>query len=325
MHYTAGTLGHEIMMHQNAYGFDADQVVEHYRGPLPSASIVLPFYNARRTIHAVIGHLLQAISVVTSAHPHWRYEIILIDDGSERYPAAICLGDKEKERVCIEVIPHQGRCFARNHALSLARNHIIIFIDADVLLHPSLLLHHLTLQAVCEHQGKGCISFSLFDFHPLSFLPRSSFLVEQPTPNDWRLCCVYQEAWYGCEQDKCFAGRRFQPLADTDMLRKWPSGLYGPWMLPNMVLGGFFTVAREKALAVGGCDPLFPSYSFEETSLITKVIASFHDYVIPLTRRFALHLEDTTIGETRDMKYALFRKAHQRYFEVFLAQPWKFC
>jgi hypothetical protein len=106
------------------------------------------------------------------------------------------------------------------------------------------------------------------------------------------------------------------------MLRCWPEeGWYGPWVLPNMVLGGFFTAEREKMLAVGGCDPLFDSYAFEETSLITKLIAAYHDYVIPLTERYALHVEDEAIGESREMKYALFRQAHQRYFGLFLQKP----
>lgn len=318
MQYREGTLGHEMSRHQNAYGFNADQAVQQYSGPLPSSSILLPYYNTRKTINAVIDHLLQAIAVVVYAYPDWRYEIILIDDGSDRYPAAPCLHEYQKDHVRIKTIPHQGRCFARNYALSLSKNTIIIFIDSDVLIHSSLLLRHLTLHAVCEQQKKGCISFALFDFHPLSSLTRSSSLFEQPSPNDWRLGCIYQETWHGCEEDKRFAGRRFQPLADTALLQKWPHGFYGPWVLPNMVLGGFFAVNRAKALAVGGCDPLFNSYAFEETSLITKLIACYHDYVIPLTERFALHIEDTMIGESREKKYALFRQAHQRYFELFL-------
>lgn len=326
MHYREGTLGYQMRIHQNTYGFDADQAAQQYSGPLPSASILLPYYNAGKTINAVVHHLLHAITVVTRTCPDWRYEVILIDDGSEIHPVKQFLTAQQKEHMRIETIAHQGRCFARNYALALARNRVVIFIDADVLISSSLLLRHLSLHAVCEQQKKGCISFALFDFHPLPSLSRSATLFDQPAPNDWRLGCVYQEAWHGCQQDKRFAGTRFQPLADTAMLQQWPEdGFYGPWVLPNMVLGGFFTVNREKALAVGGCDPLFNTYAFEETSLVTRLVACYHEYVIPLIEHFALHIEDDSIGENREMKYRLFRQAHQRYFQEFLVRTHEQC
>lgn len=321
MRYENGTLGHEVIAHQNAYGFDADQAVQQYTGPLPSASILVPYYNAQKTINRVIEHILQAVSVIIHVHPGWHFEIILIDDGSDKYPAGTCLDEQIKEKIRFETIKHQGRCFTRNYALSLAKNQVILFVDSDVLIHPSLLLHHLSLHAICEQQGKGCISFALFDFHSLSALLNSSSFFKQPSPNDWRIRCLYQEEWCGCEQDKRFAGKHFQPLTDTNRLQNWPqNGFYGPWVLPNMVLGGFFTMNREKALAVGGCAPLFDVYAFEETSLVTRLIAFYHDYVIPLTEHFAIHIEDTTIGERREDKYKLFRNAHFRYFELFLVQ-----
>lgn len=321
MLYEEGTLGHQLVLHQNEYGFEADQVARQYSGPLPSASILIPYYDARATISSVIAHLLQAIAVVRQRGHRWHCEIIVVDDGSERAPLTKCLDVSLQAQVRCETACHQGRGRTRNHALSLATHQVVFFVDADVLLHPSLLHRHLALHAACEQQGKGCISLALLDFQPLAALPRSWFLLRQPYPNDWRVSCIYQEAWYGCERDKRFAGERFQLLTETNQFRAWPmSGFYGPWMLPNMVLGGCFAVSREKALAVGGCSPLFDAYAFEETSLVTKLLASFGEYVIPLTQYFALHLEDTTIGEAHDMKYALFRKAHRRYFEQFLVQ-----
>jgi glycosyltransferase involved in cell wall biosynthesis len=324
MHYEEGTVGHAVITHQNHYGFDADQIARQYSGPFPSASLLIPYYNARKTINRVIAHLLCAISVVTDVYPGWSCEIILVDDGSEQYPLATYLDAHYQKCVRCEAIPHQGRCLTRNHALSLAKNQVILFIDADVLIHPCLLLHHLALHATCARQEKGCISFSLFDFRTLAPSLEIPARFEQQSPNDWRVSCLYQEEWHGCERDKRFAGWHFRPLADTDMLRQWPAdGFYGPWMLPNMVLGGFFAVDREKALGVGGCAPLFNAYAFEETSLVTKLIATFHDYVIPLTDSYALHLEDPTIGERSEMKRRLFRDAHLRYFEVFLTQRQK--
>lgn len=321
MHYEKGTVGHAVITHQNNYGFDADQIARQYGGPLPSASILIPYYNAQKTINRVIAHVLCAIAVVTQVCPGWSCEIILVDDGSEQYPLATYLDAHYKKSVRCEAIPHQGRCLTRNHALSLAKNQVILFIDADVLIPPSLVLRHLALHAACARREKGCISFSLFDFRILAPPSEIPSLFEQRSPNDWRTFCIYQEEWHGCERDKRFTGRHFRPLADTNMLRQWPAdGFYGPWMLPNMVLGGFFAVDREKALGVGGCAPLFDSYAFEETSLVTKLIAAYHDYAIPLTEYYALHLEDPLIGEKREMKRRLFRDAHRRYFEVFLAQ-----
>ena len=109
MLYEEGTLGHQIMLHQNDYGFEANQVARQYPGPFPSASILIPYYDAHRTITSVLEHLLQAIAVVRQVCPRWRCEIIVVDDGSERYPLTTCLDASLMAKIHDETTRHQGR------------------------------------------------------------------------------------------------------------------------------------------------------------------------------------------------------------------------
>jgi hypothetical protein len=136
--------------------------------------------------------------------------------------------------------------------------------------------------------------------------------------NDFRKSCVYQPSWIGCEEDKAFIGNKYMILDTTDNLNNWSTfGHLGPWILPNMVLGGLFAVNRKEAVFVNGCSNMFGKYGFEETSLVTKLMARYGSYVIP-DSIFALHLVDKNSILARDEKDLLFQRTHDIYFNKYL-------
>ncbi len=85
----------------------------------PSASIVVPAYNAARTIARCIESLKRL--------NYTDYEITVIDDGSTDSTAAIA----ESAGVRTFRLPHRGLASARNAGLAAAQGRLVAFIDAD--------------------------------------------------------------------------------------------------------------------------------------------------------------------------------------------------
>jgi glycosyltransferase involved in cell wall biosynthesis len=101
----------------------------------PSVSIIIPAFNAERWI----AETLRSTLLQTFAHE--RYEIILVDNGSEdctRDIAARILADAAV-RSTITIEQRRGAAHARNHGLDLARGAWVQFLDADDLLHAAKL------------------------------------------------------------------------------------------------------------------------------------------------------------------------------------------
>lgn len=101
----------------------------------PSISLIIPAYNAERWI----AETLQ--SVLRQSFAHDRYEIILVDNGSEDHTRDIAeriFADTEAQTT-IAIEQRRGPAHARNHGLDLARGAWIQFLDADDLLHPDKL------------------------------------------------------------------------------------------------------------------------------------------------------------------------------------------
>ena len=91
------------------------------RAPCPGVSVIIPAYNASRTIRAC----LQSVLAAEYGGP---VEVIVVDDGStdETSTIAASLG-------CVTVRrdTNGGPALARNAGAQAARGEILIFLDAD--------------------------------------------------------------------------------------------------------------------------------------------------------------------------------------------------
>ena len=110
-------------------------------------SVIIPAYNAERTIQACIDALKQQQNIEPSA-----YEIIVVDDGSTDNTAAIC---EQDAAVClIRQEDSKGAAAARNRGIQAANYPLICFTDADCQPTPTW-LHHLS-QPFTDHTVDGC-------------------------------------------------------------------------------------------------------------------------------------------------------------------------
>lgn len=105
---------------------------------IPFVSVVVPFYNERR----YLGRCIQAI--LAQDYPPDRYEIILVDDGSEDDSEKIArrqVDVRQGKLPCTVYarLRHCGLAAARNAGLSLAQGDIIAYVDGDALAEPGWL------------------------------------------------------------------------------------------------------------------------------------------------------------------------------------------
>lgn len=312
--YQPTSLGYSLLAHDNDYGFDpcltSIQPVE----AVPDLSILIPYYDTSLPVIAsVLSHLSRAIGVVRREHPSWDYEILLLDDGSQRFPLYDLPAHGDLELVLIRTELNQGRTRTRNHALGLASHTNCLFLDSDVSLSPDCLLAHLRLHGTASLAGGPSIITTSF-FKPARVLSQHPDIA---TPVDFRIWCKYQASWIGGEQDVAFIGSTFRTLDQTHQWRNWDRML-GPWCLANMVLGGAFMVNRRDALRAQGFDSMFASYGFEETSLPTKLIAGFGCRVVPQTRTLAVHYEANPAHLSQEERDLHFRAAHRKYYDEYL-------
>lgn len=112
-----------------------------YSNSCKTISIIIPVKNQARSLSLVLQGLAQ------QDLPSNRYEIIIIDDGSNDNIDRILKQNKHR----LNIYSHRnkiskGRAYARNIGLKHAQGDIILFIDSDCVPHPNLLNLHLLKQ-----------------------------------------------------------------------------------------------------------------------------------------------------------------------------------
>ncbi|MGC8121911.1 glycosyltransferase [Marinobacter sp. VGCF2001] len=105
---------------------------ELYRSALqPLISIITPTYNRERTIAQAVESVL--------AQSYERWELLIIDDGSEDGTREQLSGYLDDARVQYHFQENQGQSVARNRGLRYARGEYICFLDSDDLWVPEKL------------------------------------------------------------------------------------------------------------------------------------------------------------------------------------------
>lgn len=87
-------------------------------------SIIVPVYNAERTLHRCVTSLME------QSYPN--IEILLVNDGSKDASLEVCRGyERQDSRIRVIDKPNGGVSSARNAGLDVARGEYIMFCDSD--------------------------------------------------------------------------------------------------------------------------------------------------------------------------------------------------
>jgi len=299
--------------HINDYGFSVDKLAS-YEPVNMSLSVVIPYFNTGKIFQRTLYFLHQSILQYGS-----EVEVIVIDDGSKINPLNPAWL-KNNERLILHE-KNKGRTEARNTGIASATNDVIFFMDSDILVEASVIKQHAILHSKAKENNLKSIVISFFEFtnkydERIDFLSLNASHLQL---NDFRLDCIYDASWIGCEEDKAYIGQHLQLIKETNNLRDW-RGQYKAWMLPNMVLGGAFSVVKSEIVAINGFDTRFTGYGFTETSAVTRMIAERNNVVIPSLKGGALHIEDEEINLPKSQKDEIFKDKHNFYFNIFLKE-----
>lgn len=301
--------------HDNDYGFNPlnVNVDTTYDGTL---SVIIPYYNTGHIFTRCLHFLLNASKKFPG-----KVEVIIVDDGSQQLPARDFVSSNEEYIRLIEHPVNRGRTEARNTGLIHAKGDLILFLDSDVLIDEELLNNHLAVHQQAHDNKKRAIAVSFFEFTDKRDLRIENDTLSQGNIaiNDFRINCTYGETWIGCEEDKQFIGQHMKIVKETNYFRDW-KGQYKAWMLPNMILGGAFSIIPSEIAAIGNFDIRFVGYGFTETSAVTRMIAERDNVVVPVLKGGALHIEDELTNVPRAEKDKIFQKKHDFYFNVFLQE-----
>lgn len=101
------------------------------RAEHPLLSVIVPAFNGIRVLPRALAAL------VASDLPRACWELIVVDDGSTDDTAALASGWADLV-IRIPGSPH-GPGYARNRGVEAARGEVVVFVDADVVVHPDTL------------------------------------------------------------------------------------------------------------------------------------------------------------------------------------------
>jgi cellulose synthase/poly-beta-1,6-N-acetylglucosamine synthase-like glycosyltransferase len=114
-------------------------------------SVIVPVYNASRLLPAVLGGLL------ASDLPRERFELIVVDDGSADDTATQAA--RSADTVIRLPGPPNGPAYARNRGFELSRGEVVVFIDADVVVHTDTLRRFVEIFEQHDDVGAVCGSY----------------------------------------------------------------------------------------------------------------------------------------------------------------------
>ena len=111
------------------------QGVKLIEGDVPYASIVVPTWNRSGLLNDCVSSLL------AQSYPSSRYEIVIVDDGSQDETPSVVddLSSDSCPRIIGTRIEHRGLNAARNAGARIAKGDLICFVDDDVLAPPTWL------------------------------------------------------------------------------------------------------------------------------------------------------------------------------------------
>jgi glycosyltransferase involved in cell wall biosynthesis len=145
----------------------------------PLVSVVMPAYNAERTVGGAVASVLW--------QDYERFELVIVDDGSEDATAAIAGAHSGPVRIVQQ--ENKGVAAARNSGIRESRGDLIAFCDADEFLFER---HLSALVDVYERKG-GIVTANSYwllpgGIHPSKRRYKGAF----PAPDDQRLAILEQ-------------------------------------------------------------------------------------------------------------------------------------
>lgn len=252
-----------------------------------SVSIIIPAHQAQNTLPFV----LKAISCQTFLKQGGNLEIIVVDDASS--PSLIPIIEQFENKfpiISIRTSSNEGAGTARDRAILLAKNDLVVFIDADIVLPPSFLSNHVFVYSQAT-EPLILVSFR----ENVSELDRripGKITWEQGDRfgGDHRVLMHYKSNWVMKPSENKYVGREFRLVEQTDNFKEFGCGhVVELWTLPMMVLTCAMSVRRTIVSDASPIPKELCGWGFNDTCLAAKMMAS-GAIVIPNFNSSVLHI-----------------------------------
>ncbi len=278
-------------------------------GNPPTASVVIPAWNARETIAACLCAI--AGSSFNQRYPE-RLEVVVVDDGSTDGTRELLERLNVGVRLKVLQQAHHSRAHTQNTGIAAAEGDIIISCDADMILAPcaiaELVQRHQVLRQIMLIGFRGDVDPADPRIQPEA-LPTALLGMFPPFMQDVRLS--YRAG--GWPESMC---------RDTDHLKRLGGGKQivmadgARWDLPGMVYGALFSLRRDDFLAMEGYDERFYGWGCEDT-LVGVRARALDTYIIPVYAAAGLHIAH---GDRSPRKWHEFA-ANRQVFQTILRAP----
>jgi|GEM_PF-4776497 len=236
----------------------------------PSISVIIPYFNAEDTISLV----LKALN--NQKFPASKFEVILVDDGSTNNVKKILKKIASELNFDYQLITHHrnsGRACARNTGASLAKNELLLFLDADMISPPELLFAH----AIKHSFYKNLLLASMAKRTPLTKTLRKKILNKNfnfsiSAKEDWRY-----HSFIAINKKSM----QISNIIDTNFFKDFGQCFkYYSKTLPEMVISSCVSIMREQFYKIGGFCEKFITYGREDIFFGAMSIA-FGLFIIP--------------------------------------------
>src|SRR3989338_8008334 len=132
------TLRDLVLNHSNDYGFDVNAAILQ-SSAISDLSIVIPYYNSK-FLKRVIHSLYVGLEKVEEQYTSWKFEVIVIDDGSTEKAGKVIGEQYYKNLTIITFESNRGITEARNTGLQQARFSTVLFMDNDIVISDDIIL-----------------------------------------------------------------------------------------------------------------------------------------------------------------------------------------
>lgn len=271
-----------------------------------TCSVIIPVYNQSRELDFCLRALNRQVDPPL-------FEVIILDDASKKRINQSMLRDFHFPVRLFRLSKNLGASTARNIGVYYAKNPILVFLDADMIVPRNFLLAHARM-----HPPKSSnISVGLREAIHLSKAPHAKRKANYK--RDFRYRRFVENEWH---QDypwlpKSLFGKIYSPLNSSHQFKTYGMGRrIGIWTLPHMVLTSSMAVRKSRLIRVGAFNERFPGSWYEDTFVGAKLIANGAK-VIPLRNITAWHVirnkenmdskKRAAIKKNRKLYYALLK------------------
>lgn len=208
-----------------------------------SVSVIIPAHQAHNTLPFVLSSIIRQTYFKRGGN----LEIIIVDDASSpSLGLVIKRFEKKLKIISIRISSNEGAGSARDRAISQAKNDLVIFVDADIVLPPTFISNHVFVHNLSKE------SLILVSFRE-NVMDSDHRLSQKRTWNqgdrfggDHRTLMQFKSNWVMKPSDKKYIDREFRLVEQTNNFKDFGHGrVIELWTLPMMVLTCAMSVRRN--------------------------------------------------------------------------------